>query len=74
MSATIEMKLKPWLSPNYAPLEMPPGKREDGVKELPSFHVSELPQEALDAQARQWLIDLYAKAKKPNPWAVEGRS
>lgn len=66
----MQMNLKPWLAPNYAPMEMPPGKREDGVKELPSFHVSELSQEALDGQAKRWLSDLYIKAKKPNPWTL----
>ncbi len=65
---TMQMKLKPWMAPNYAQLEMPPGEREDGVKELPSFHVKELSQEALDGHARAWLMDLYLKAAKPNPW------
>ncbi len=62
--ASIEMKLKPWQTPNYAQVELPSAPKQEGVRELPSVHVSELSLEALDDLARQWLTDLYNKAGK----------
>jgi hypothetical protein len=70
MTSEMKMKLKPWLSPNYAQVEMPPRPRQDGPKEPPSLHVSELSAEALDGLAEQWLADLYTKAGKPNRWST----
>ena len=68
--STMPMKLQPWQPPNFARLEMPPGNRQEGFKETPALHVSELSQDALDGLASQWLTDLYAKAEKPNNWAL----
>lgn len=74
---TVELKLKPMLTPNYVQVDMPPGAKEDGVRELPSIAVKDLPEQALDAIVSQWLTDLYKKAGKPNAWALfrhEGKS
>jgi hypothetical protein len=71
MSASIEMKLKPWQVPNFANIEMPPGRKEDGVQALPSIPIKELSIEALNGLATGWLLDLYEKAGKPNPWELK---
>lgn len=64
---SISLNLKPWLAPNFAHVEMPPRHKQDGAHELPSFHVRDLPVEALDRLAEQWRHDLYEKAGKPLP-------
>lgn len=69
IESTVTVKLKPILTPNYVLIEMPPGKKQDGVKELAFIHVSDLPQASLDSLAAQWLADLYTKAGKPSPLA-----
>lgn len=66
---TIQMKLKPWQVPNFAQVEMPPGLKQGGVRELPSIAVADLSDEALTGLAVQWLTDLYAKAGKTPNWA-----
>jgi hypothetical protein len=69
MSASVEMKLSPWLPPNFARVALPPGKRQDGLRELPAIAIADLPIEALNSLAEQWLVALYAKAGKPSPWS-----
>ncbi len=64
MSASHAMKLKPWIVPNFVQFEMPPGKREDGLKSLPGMHVSELTHAELSDLAEEWLMELYLKAGK----------
>ena len=51
--------------PNYIIHETPPRSRTEGIQEAPKTAVKDLPQEALDALARAWLDDIYAKAEKP---------
>lgn len=68
--AHLEMKLKPWLAPNFATLEQPPGLKQEGLRELPSIAVKDLPQATLDALAAEWLTNLYAKAEKPRNWTL----
>lgn len=67
--ASIKMKLKPWLTPNFANIEVPPRPKQDGVVELPSIPVSELSMEALSSLAQQWLTELYTKAGKTPDWS-----
>lgn len=70
--ATIELKLKPWTTPNFATVEQPPRPKQDGMRELPSIPVKELSQEALDGLATEWLRELYEKAGKVQPnWSFE---
>jgi hypothetical protein len=66
--ATQPLKLRPWRAPNYANVDMPLGRRQDGFTQLPSFALSELAQEALDDLTEQWLNDVYRTAGKVSPW------
>lgn len=70
--ATIELKLKPVLAPDFVQAELPPGKREEGAKELPSFALKGLPLRTVDALAEQWLKDFYEKAEHAgwNKWML----
>ncbi len=67
MAAT-EVKLKPWLTPNFATIEMPPRPKQEGISALPSIPVKELSPQALADLAEQWLTELYEKAGKPRNW------
>lgn len=62
--------LRPWQVPNFASVDMLPGKREDGLRDRPTIAVADLSQAALDGLAHQWLADLYQKAGKPNKWVT----
>lgn len=66
---TVTLKLKPWQTPNYATVEMPARPRQEGIKELPSVHVTELLPQELSDLAEQWLTELYAKANQPHNWS-----
>lgn len=61
--------LNPWQTPNFATVIIPPGKREDGIRPAPTIAVADLDAEALDELAREWLNELYLKAKKPCPFS-----
>lgn len=67
--ATFEMKLRPWIVPNFATLDMPVGRKQDGPRELPTIAVADLSEEALTDLAQQWLTELYAKAGQPHNWS-----
>lgn len=68
MSATIEMKLKPWQTPNHAIVDQPPGDREGGPIPLVTVSIRDLSEAALQALTAQWISDIYMKAGKPSPW------
>jgi hypothetical protein len=65
---TIAMKLRPWVPPNFASLEQPVGKRQDGIQPSVSIPLADLDQAALNGLVREWLQSVYHKAGKPNPW------
>ena len=70
MSVTITqtVRLKPWQVPNFAGIEMPPGLKQEGFKELPTIAIKDLDYEALCGLAEQWLRELFSKANRPNPF------
>lgn len=65
--ATLAMKLKPFMVPNFVMVEMPPRPRNEGMKGLPSFPLNELPVETLDDLCLQFRADVFAKAGKKDP-------
>lgn len=68
--ATIELKLKPIMTPNFVQAELPPGLKQDGLRELPSFPLKELSVSALDGLVAQWLVELYEKAGRKSAWEL----
>ena len=59
--------LKPFQVPNFALAMMPPGARQDGFKEAPSFPLADLSVETLDGLCKQFRADVFAKAGKLDP-------
>lgn len=57
-----------WSPPNFASLDQPPRRREEGLVATAATHVKDLTPEALDALAGAWLEDLYFKTGRPSPW------
>ena len=60
--AYVKVKLGKWKAPNFALV--------DGSDKA-SIPVADLPSDALDELARDWLDDLYAKAGKMNAWRMD---
>jgi hypothetical protein len=66
MSA-IELKLRPFVVPNFAIAEIPAGKRQDGFKEAPSFPLHSLTPETLASMCDEFRVAVFAKAMKHDP-------
>lgn len=69
--ATIETKLRPFTVPSFAQVEQPPHPKQDGIRELPSIPIADLPAATLRAMAHEWLVALYDKAGKPYDWRFD---
>src|SRR5690606_21598479 len=67
VSVSMPMKLKPFQVPNFALVEMPAGKREEGFNPLPPFPLHELSPETLDALCAEFRAAVFAKAMKKDP-------
>lgn len=73
MTAMMSYKLKAWQTPNFATVDLPTRPKQDGIVALPSVAVKDIPQEALDSLAQQWIEELYAKAGKTPPAFMANR-
>lgn len=58
------MGLQPFTTPNYVHFVQKPGRREDGISEIPSVPLSELSVETLNALCDQFKKDVFKKAGK----------
>lgn len=65
MKIKTELELNPFSVPNYVTVKMPPGNKQDGFREAPKFHLSELSEETLNALCEQFKKDVFEKAEKP---------
>lgn len=66
-AALINYSLKPWQTPNFATVELPPRPKQEGIVALPSVPLNELSDEALDILVEQWRAEVYRKAQKLPP-------
>lgn len=64
ISATLDVKLKPFQVPNFVGIERKPGLKQEGMQELPTIAIEDLSKAALNALAQAWLDELYRKANK----------
>lgn len=62
VEATVDLKFKPFMVPNFASIFGRDSADSTG------FPVSDLSRHALDELAARWLEELYAKAAKRNPF------
>lgn len=68
MTATTQIKLKPFAVPVDAVMELPARPKQDGLKMLPRIPLEDLEPDALDALAQTWLDNLYASVKRRSPF------
>ena len=59
-----KVKLQPFQTPNYVIMATSPGKREDGWKEAPKFHISTLDKEDLIKLCDEFKENVLKKAGK----------
>jgi hypothetical protein len=64
------MKLRPWVVPNFAVVETPPRKREEGFREAPTIPLADLDPGVLAAMCSQFRAAVFAKAGKADPDAT----
>ncbi len=62
--ATLSLELVPFPVPNEVSIKMPAGKRQDGMKPLPTLALEDLSTEALEALLSEFCEAVMAKAKK----------
>jgi len=67
MNIEIPIKLQPFRVPNFVLTEAKEGKREDGIKEVQNFALSDLDVATLDLLCLQFREDVFSKAGKPDP-------
>lgn len=66
--AQIKIKLKPFLTPNFALMESPPRSRQEGFNaERNTVPLSELSVEALDELCQEFRANVFQKAGKSDP-------
>ena len=59
--ADVKLKLRPFMVPNYVLCEMPQGMRQEGMREFPKFHISDLSDETLEALCKEFRNGVFAK-------------
>ncbi len=59
----IEMELVLPSTPNFIGIKMPPVARQDGFKDLPTIHISELTDKQLEEIGAAWTKELVQKAR-----------
>lgn len=67
MEVTIKIKLKPFTVPNYVLVDLPPGKREDGLQEPPKYRLEDLDPATLGAMCDEFREAVFTKAGIPRP-------
>lgn len=63
--ATINLKLRPFEVPTHVTVELPAGRKQDGVKPAPTVALSELPDETLEALINEF-AEAVMKAARPD--------
>ena len=62
--ATLPLKVKPFEVPQYVYLDMPPGRKQDGIIGLPKIYLQELPNEVLEELIKEFTAAVM-KAARP---------
>lgn len=56
--------------PNFAIIALPPRSREEGMKELPSVPLSQVPNQAFVALVEAWVSEMYTQHGQQRPSEV----
>ena len=60
--ATVQLKVKPFEVPDRVVLDMPPGRKQDGIVPLPQLALSDVPRETLEALIAEFAENVMAAA------------
>lgn len=63
--ATIELKLKPFGTPNFVIIEQTPSGRQDGLKEAPSIPLRDVPENVLLQMCEDFKAEVLRKHRTP---------
>lgn len=63
----MKFEFNPWQVPNYVTLKVKAGLKQDGMKEVPSFHLSDLEPEDLSKMCDDFREEIFRKAKMEDP-------
>ena len=63
----VELKLKPFQTPNFVSVDMPPRSRAEGFTPLPSLALHELSPETLAEMCDEFRKEVFAKAMANDP-------
>jgi len=66
-SIRISLKLKPFQTPNFVIVEMPPRPRQEGMQEALSFPLSEVDAETLYRMCDDFRREVFRKAGRDLP-------
>lgn len=65
--AEMKLKLQPFTVPNFVSAEMPPGRRQDGIKDAPKWELRDLSAETLAELCDEFRRAVFQKAERPDP-------
>jgi hypothetical protein len=63
----MKVTLQPWTTPNFVTTETPPSQRQNGFRESPKWHISEVDAETLAEQCDKFRAEVFRKAGKTDP-------
>ncbi len=63
----MKIKLCPFIIPNFFHAEMPPWRRQDGLRPVPVWGINEVEAADIAELCDQFRAGLFAKAGKPDP-------
>jgi hypothetical protein len=67
MKATLEVELHPFQTPDFVLAVSKLGFKQDGMKEVPSYPLSDLDAWTLDKLCREFRNEVFKKAGKQQP-------
>lgn len=68
--ATYALPISPFVIPNVVYLQLPPGRKQDGVQSAPQLMLSQLPREIVEqlcADFQYEMLKQWDEANKPKP-------
>lgn len=73
MTATLNIDLQPFQTPNFVRPVAKPVKREDGFQELPCYPLSDLDWSSLDKLCQEFRREVFRKAGIPDVAQMTGK-
>jgi hypothetical protein len=67
MKVTHEVEVQPFTTPNFVITVMPPGARQEGIKEAPKIPLADMEAATLSLLCDQFREEIFSKAGKKDP-------